>query len=122
MNGSRRAMLMAFSGAGLLLAAAPALAAEDFDPPHVPPRGWSGLTVILVGKEARIAQLEPLGPAARAGLRPGDVLLGANGGGVDYIPGALSARPGEQVELMVRRGTSRRTVRLVLEEPESARP
>lgn len=113
---------MAFSGAGLLLAAAPALAAEDFDLPHRPPSGWSGLTVVLVGKEAQIAQLDPMGPAARAGLRPGDVLLGANGGGVDYIPGALSARAGEQVELMVRRGTARRTVRLVLEDPESARP
>lgn len=113
MSGTRRAMLC---GLGLALAAGPALAAEA-----TPVAGWAGVRLTPSGRIATIADLDPLGPAARAGLRPGDVVLGCNGGGLDRLD-ALNGPPGEQVELIVRRGTARRAVRLVLEDAESARP
>jgi S1-C subfamily serine protease len=120
MNGTRRAMLWALSGAGLLLAAGPALAAEGEAPP--PAAGWAGVTLVVSGGVARIAQLDPLGPAARAGLRPGDLVLAWKGGGLATLPAALAGPPGEQLDLSVRRGQTSRTVRLVLETPEIARP
>ncbi len=118
MSQTRRTLLCALGGAGLLLAATPALATEDVP---APPVGWAGVSLTPVGDLATITRLDPLGPAARAGLRPGDVVLGCNGGGLDRLT-ALAGPPGAQVELIVRRGAARRTVRLVLEEPETARP
>lgn len=118
MSETRRTLLCALGGAGLLLATTPALASEDAPAPVV---GRAGVSLTPVGNLATVAWLDPLGPAARAGLRPGDVVLGCNGGGLDRLT-ALGGPPGEQVELIVRRGAVRRTVRLVLEEPESARP
>ena len=119
MRHTRRTLLCGLGGVGLMLAAAPALAAEDT---ATSMRGWSGVDLQVGDGVASIRDLEPLGPAARAGLRPGDLIVGCNGGGVSLLPAALSGQPGELVELMVRRGTGRRIVRLVLEEPESARP
>lgn len=119
MGGTRRAMLCGLGGAGLLLVAAPALAAEDAPPPVA---GWAGVTLTIAGDNAGIAQLDPLGPAARAGLRPGDLVFGCNGGGLDRLAAALAGPPGALVELDVRRGAARRNVRLVLEVEESARP
>ena len=110
-------MLCGLGGAGLLLAAAPALAAEA-----PPVAGWAGVTLQIAGKVARIEALDPLGPAARAGLRPGDVVLAWSGGGLESLPAALAGPPGEQVALSVRRGQVPRTVRLVLEAREIARP
>jgi S1-C subfamily serine protease len=112
-------MLWALSGAGLLLAAAPALAAEGEAPPVA---GWAGVTLTLAGGVVRIADLDPLGPAARAGLRPGDVVLAWKGGELAALPAALAGPPGEQLDLSVRRGRASRTVRLVLEAQDSARP
>jgi S1-C subfamily serine protease len=109
-------MLCGLGGAGLWLAATPALAAET------PPAGWAGVALTVAGREARIAELDPLGPAARAGLRPGDVVIAWNGGGLETLPAALAGPPGERVDLAVRRGQARRTVRLVLEVRESSRP
>lgn len=112
-------MLCGLCGAGLMLAAAPALAADEPPPAGV---GWSGVTLTVAGDVAAIARLDPLGPAARAGLRPGDLVLGCDGGGVDRLPAALARAPGERVDLVVQRGPGRRTVRVVLEDQESARP
>lgn len=112
-------MLCGLGGAGLLLAAAPALAAEGDAPPVA---GWAGVTLTLAGGVARIWQLDPLGPAARAGLRHGDVVLAWNGGGVETLSTALAGAPGQQLDLTVRRGQGRRQVRLVLEAQDSARP
>jgi hypothetical protein len=55
-------------------------------------------------------------------LRPGDLVFGCNGGGLDRLTAALAGPPGERVDLAVRRGAGQRTVRLVLEEQESVRP
>lgn len=119
MNGTRRMILRGLGGAGLLLAAAPALAAEGETSPVA---GWAGVTLSIAGGVGRIALLDPLGPAARAGLRPGDVVLAWNGGNLATLPVALAGPPGAQLELSVRRGQGRRQVRLVLEARESARP
>ncbi|MDO9337740.1 MAG: PDZ domain-containing protein [Caulobacter sp.] len=119
MSGTRRMMLRGLCGGGLLLAAAPALAMEADAPP---PEGWAGVRLAIVGGEGRITQLDPLGPAARAGLRTGDVVIAGNGGGLETLSAALAGAPGEQVALEVRRGQGRRTVRLVLEQQDSARP
>ena len=118
MRHTRRTLLCVLGGAGLILAAAPTMAAEA--PASV--AGWAGVTLNQAGDVARISELDPLGPAARAGLRSGDLVFGCNGGGLDRLAAALAAPPGEQVDLAVRRGTARRTVRLVLEVQDSARP
>ena len=112
-------MLWGLGGAGLMLAATPVLAAEET---QAPATGWAGVTLTLAGAVARIAELDPLGPAARAGLRPGDVVVGCNGGGLDRLATILAGAPGERVDLAVRRGSAQRSVRLVLEAQDSARP
>lgn len=118
MSHTRRTLLWALSAGGLLPAAAPAVAADE-----VPPgASWSGVDLYIARGGARIEALDPLGPAARAGLRPGDLVTGCDGGGLDQLPVAFSGPPGTLVELAVRRGQARRTVRLVLETQESARP
>ena len=119
MSHTRRTLLLAIGAGGLLLAAAPAVAAEDAP---LPASGWSGVYLNIAPGAASIRDLDPLGPAARAGLRPGDLVTGCNGGGLDQLPVAFSGPPGTLVELAVRRGQARRTVRLVLEVEESARP
>ena len=56
----------------------------------------------------RVAGVEPEGPAAAAGLAPGDLLLGLDGGeltGVDHLHRLLTAeRVGQATELAVLRG------------------
>lgn len=116
MHLSRRAAFAGLGAAGLSLAAAPAFAQDEPGP------GWAGVTLAIAGGSAQIATLDPLGPAARAGLRPGDLVLGWNGGDLATLPAALSGPPGGQLNISVIRGGQRRTVRLVLEAPEIARP
>ncbi|HYE44454.1 MAG TPA: hypothetical protein VEA44_01640 [Caulobacter sp.] len=116
MTMSRRAALGGLGAAGLALAAAPAFAQEVVGP------GWAGVILTLAGETAGITALDPLGPAARAGLRPGDLITGWSGGGLAGLPAALAGPPGERFELSIRRGEASRTVRLVLEERDSARP
>lgn len=60
-----------------------------------------------------LLELEPAGAAARGGLRPGDIVVGANGRAL-RLPGDLSgalygAAPGEAVPLDVVRGGRRET-------------
>ncbi|NBB15238.1 PDZ domain-containing protein [Caulobacter sp. SLTY] len=116
MHLSRRAALAGLGAVGLSLAAAPAFAQDEAR------SGWAGVSLTVTDGAAHIADLDPLGPAARAGLRAGDLVLGWSGGALSALPAALSGPPGERLDLTVARGDRRRTVRLVLEAMEIARP
>jgi transcriptional regulator with GAF, ATPase, and Fis domain len=67
----------------------------------------------------RIVHVESDGPAARAGLRPGDHIVAADGAPVtstlDYAFRVLRREPGETVVLGVERGATRIEVPVVLE-------
>lgn len=79
-------------------------------------RGWLGVSVQDVpgnrtardGNGVTIANIDRTGPAARAGLRPGDIVLSVNGSRVDTAQGLIkavaAATPGNVVKLTVRRG------------------
>ncbi|AXI79304.1 S1C family serine protease [Peterkaempfera bronchialis] len=60
----------------------------------------------------------PGGPGDRAGIRPGDVISSADGrpvhDGDQLVVVIRSHRPGDTVELVLKRGTARHTVRVVL--------
>ncbi len=75
-------------------------------------RGWLGVSVqevhgISTGSGVTIATVERSGPAARAGLRPGDIVLSVNGAKVDtaqaLIRAIASITPGNGAQLTVRR-------------------
>ncbi len=88
-------------------------------------RGWLGVSVQDVqagvggvgtvggagrgtGTGVAIAGIDRTGPAAKAGLRPGDVVMSVNGGRVDsarnLIKAVAATTPGSSVRLLVRRG------------------
>ena len=74
-------------------------------------RGWLGVSVqdgADKGSGVGIAGVDRAGPAARAGLRPGDVVLAVNGEHVDssrnLIRAVAAASPGSSVRLTLRRG------------------
>lgn len=64
------------------------------------------------------APVTPGGPGDRAGIRPGDVIVAADGrpvhDGDELVVVIRSHRPGDTVELTVERGSARRTVRVEL--------
>jgi S1-C subfamily serine protease len=73
---------------------------------------------VSLGSGARIADLEPGGPAADAGLRRGDTIVSLDGRPV-RAPGDVAAavqrrRVGDRVTVVVRRGGRRITVRATL--------
>lgn len=77
-------------------------------------RGWLGVSVQdLPGGQVSsngvaIAGIDRTGPAARAGLRPGDVVTAVSGNAVDSARGLIravaGASPGTSVRLSIRRG------------------
>lgn len=78
-------------------------------------RGWLGVKVEETPGEigrrragVAIANIDRAGPAARAGLRPGDIVLAVNGARIDSAQGLIKAvaatAPGNSVQLTVRRG------------------
>ena len=77
------------------------------DAPNVRGVGAGGTGGAGAGGGA-IAGIDRAGPAARAGLRPGDIVLAVNGERVDNARGLIRAvaavAPGNQVRLSVRRG------------------
>ncbi len=76
-------------------------------------RGWLGVSVQSTGMQGgrggvMIAGVEASGPAALAGLRPGDVVEATDGERVDSAIGLVraiaAAPPGTRVTLLIRRG------------------
>lgn len=71
-------------------------------------RGWLGVTIgDGNGRGVLITGVDPRGPAARAGIRPGDVVLTLNGdevaSGRGLIRAIAGANPGASARLRVRR-------------------
>jgi thiol-disulfide isomerase/thioredoxin len=108
----------------LLLASAapavPALAAEPARPAAAPAPapGYLGVQLAPAGAGLRIASVLPEGPAAAAGLREGDVIVGMRGGPpgsvTSFIAAVRAAGPGVRLPLQLERGGQRITVEVPL--------
>ena len=69
--------------------------ADTLDPAAGPPvRGTTGLDVRLIGEQLVVTQVEPGGAAARAGIRPGWVVVAAGRDSAAALLRRLRARPG----------------------------
>jgi len=70
-------------------------------------RGWLGVSVDDRSGTVIVSGLDRSGPAARAGIRPGDALLAVNGERIDSARGLIRAvaavTPGDQAVITVRR-------------------
>ncbi|HEX3348336.1 MAG TPA: trypsin-like peptidase domain-containing protein [Acetobacteraceae bacterium] len=90
-------------------------------------RGWLGVTLQESGDDSQskrggagvtIGAVDRTGPAARAGLRPGDVLYAVNGDRVDSARGLIKAvaatPPGDSVRLSVKRGAQTMDMSIVV--------
>jgi S1-C subfamily serine protease len=70
-------------------------------------RGWLGVSVDDRDEGVTIASLDRAGPAGRAGIRPGDVVVAVNGEHIDSSRGLIrtiaGVPPGNNVRLTVRR-------------------
>jgi predicted nucleic acid-binding Zn-ribbon protein len=78
---------------------------------------------ITVNPEAVVVAVLPETPAAKAGLRPGDVVLGVNNVPVksseDLLSALHQAEPGQEVQLTVGRGADKEEVKIQLAESPS---
>ncbi|MDQ7820520.1 MAG: trypsin-like peptidase domain-containing protein [Armatimonadota bacterium] len=65
-----------------------------------------------------VRDVDPRGPAAAAGIQPGDIIVAVDGRPVanwnDFIRELFTRRPGDRVRLDIVRDTSRRTVEVIL--------
>jgi serine protease Do len=84
-------------------------------------RGWLGVSLADPMPGSRgvvIAAVDRRGPAMRAGLRPGDEIVGVDGHRVDSARGVIraiaQATPGSEVRLTLRRGGREETVGVIV--------
>jgi serine protease DegQ len=84
-------------------------------------RGWLGVGAVdtPAGQPGALIQsVQPRGPADRAGVRPGDVVLRVGdrriGGAEDLIGATLDLEPGARVEIDLLREGREQTIRLAL--------
>ncbi len=70
-------------------------------------RGWLGVSVDERDGKVTIASLDRNGPAAKSGIRPGDVVLAINGDKIDSSRGLIRAvaavTPGNTIRITLRR-------------------
>ena len=85
-------------------------------PPGEAPRGFLGVEVDDGGGQVAVKAVLPRGPAARAGLKPGDAITHFDGTKVaktsDLYRAAAALTPGRPVKLTVRRGSGTREIAL----------
>lgn len=112
---------------GLLLLACTASVSADPRPGATPP-GFlgAGLRALPAGGGLRVERVIPGGPAERAGVAPGDVIVLSQGvapGSVEgFTTSVRAAGAGSEYALVVRRGARRVPVRVRLEAPPDAAP
>ncbi len=74
-----------------------------------PPRSFAYLGVVIGGDGITIGDVVPEGPAAVAGVQPGDVIIGYDGQEWQRVPNIIEVlldyAPGDVITLMIRRGT-----------------
>lgn len=100
-------VLAACAGAQTDRASAPAPATASAGRSIVP--GTIGAVVEAAAQGVRIQALDPEGPATRAGLRPGDLVVGYDGVAIasvrDFNSRVSRSSPGTVVRLSAQRGT-----------------
>ena len=92
-------------------------------------RGWLGISTMDAPRGepgALVAAVQPGGPAARAGIEPGDVIVGFAGHKIEQpedVAGAtLELEPGTHVTLELARGGTRRSAEVTLGTRPPLRP
>lgn len=101
-----------------MAAASPGLAAESDAVSSAGEEGWSGVELSRAGGAWRIVMLDPLGPAARAGLRQGDLVIGWSGGSLETLSPSLAGAAGARFDLTADRAGASRPVCIILEQLE----
>ncbi len=91
------------------------------------PVSWLGMEIETVQPGAAVIETVPVGtPGERAGLQPGDVILGLNHRsihGADDIAGAIRGlRAGDQVDVQISYGSSLYGTQVTLAEPPTTYP
>jgi|GEM_PF-3528194 len=118
---SRRFLMVGLTSTGFSFAALRAAAAAPA--PAGAAISGAGLSGRRLGSSIEILSLDPLGPAARSGLRPGDRVVDWVGGDLLQLGQALNGAPESRLILTVMRGVRQRQVQLVLEgDNQTVRP